>query len=77
MSRYLSIVCHISFSLYTIMYIFNCVTSPRENYADRVYTSAVAYPEMKHIDADAQEREDFSQLIEHTILKRISQKLAP
>lgn len=51
-----------------ILYTTNCLMPPRSSYADRIYTtSVVAYPEMKHIDADLQGRKDFSEMIDHAL----------
>ncbi|MCL2496656.1 MAG: hydroxylamine reductase, partial [Clostridiales bacterium] len=51
-----------------VLFTTNCLMPPKASYADRVYTtSVVAYPEMKHIAADADGKKDFSGLIEHAI----------
>ena len=51
-----------------ILYTTNCLMPVRDTYSDRVYTtSVVAYPEMKHIQADKNGRKDFSALIDHAI----------
>ena len=44
----------------------NCLMQPRPGYFDRVYTtSVVAYPEIKHIEADEKGYKDFGSLIDH------------
>jgi hydroxylamine reductase len=49
-----------------VLFTTNCLMPPKPGYADRVYTtSVVAFPEMKHIEAEG--RKDFSPLIEHAI----------
>ena len=51
-----------------VLFTTNCLMPVRPSYADRVYTtSVVAYPEMKHIRADANGYKDFSVLIEQAI----------
>lgn len=51
-----------------ILYTTNCLMPVRASYADRLYTtSVVAYPEMQHIDADANGHKDFSAMIEQAI----------
>lgn len=51
-----------------ILWTTNCLMPPKASYADRVYTtSVVAYPEMKHVDADEQGHKDFSELIDHAL----------
>ena len=51
-----------------ILFTTNCLMPVRESYSDRVYTtSVVAYPEMRHIGADADGHKDFSALIEHAV----------
>lgn len=51
-----------------ILFTTNCLMPPRGSYSDRIYTtSVVAYPEMKHIEADAKGHKDFSALINHAI----------
>ena len=51
-----------------ILWTTNCLMPPKENYADRVYTtSVVRYPGMSHIAADNSGYKDFTALIEHAI----------
>ncbi len=51
-----------------VLYTTNCLMPVKESYSDRVYTtSVVAYPEMKHIEADANGYKDFSAMIEQAI----------
>ena len=51
-----------------ILFTTNCLMPVKESYSDRVYTTCVvAYPEMKHITADASGHKDFSALIDHAI----------
>jgi len=51
-----------------VLFTTNCIMLPGETYSDRVYTtSVVQYPEMVHIEADADGSRDFSALIEHAI----------
>ncbi len=51
-----------------VLFTTNCLMPPKPNYSDRMYTtSVVAYPEMKHIVADATGHKDFSALIDHAI----------
>jgi hydroxylamine reductase len=51
-----------------VLFTTNCLMPPKESYKDRVYTtSVVAFPEMKHIEADANGQKDFSALIDHAI----------
>ncbi len=48
-----------------VLFTTNCL---KLNYADRIYTtSVVAFPELKHIEADAAGNKDFSAIIEHAI----------
>jgi hydroxylamine reductase len=47
------------------LFTTNCLMPVMDSYRDRVYTtSVVAYPGMKHIEADADGHKDFSALIE-------------
>lgn len=51
-----------------VLYTTNCLMPVKESYSDRVYTtSVVAYPETKHIEADANGYKDFSAMIEQAI----------
>lgn len=51
-----------------ILFTTNCLMPVRGSYADRVYTtSVVAYPDMKHVEADANGHKDFSAIIDHAI----------
>lgn len=51
-----------------ILFTTNCLMPVKKSYADRVYTtSVVAYPEMKHIEADANGQKDFSEMIAQAI----------
>lgn len=51
-----------------VLFTTNCLMTPKPSYADRVYTtSVVAYPEMKHIAADATGHKDFTLLIQHAV----------
>jgi len=51
-----------------VLFTTNCLMPPKPSYADRIYTSSVvAYPEMKHIAAEADGTKDFSLIIEHAI----------
>lgn len=51
-----------------VLFTTNCLMPVKDSYSDRVYTtSVVAYPEMKHVEADANGRKDFRALIEHAI----------
>ena len=46
------------------LYTTNCLMPPRDSYADNIYTtSVVAYPGLKHVDADADGHKDFSAAI--------------
>ena len=48
-----------------ILFTTNCLMIPQPSYSDRVYTtSVVAYPQMKHIEADKEGQKDFSLLID-------------
>jgi len=47
-----------------VLFTTNCLMPPKAGYADRVYTTAVVqYPELTHIEADANGHKDFSALI--------------
>jgi len=49
-----------------ILWTTNCIMIPQPSYKDRVYTtSVVAFPDTKHINADAKGHKDFTSLIEH------------
>ncbi len=50
-----------------ILFTTNCIIPPKENYADRVYTTgATGYPGFKHIkDREDKKAKDFSEIIEH------------
>jgi len=51
-----------------LLFTTNCLMPPKPDYADRVYTtSVVAFPEIKHIEADASGHKDFTPLIEHAL----------
>lgn len=51
-----------------ILWTTNCIMIPQASYKDNVYTtSVVAFPDTKHINADANGNKDFSALIEHAI----------
>lgn len=51
-----------------ILFTTNCLMPVKDSYSDRVYTtSVVAYPEMRHVEADESGYKDFSSLIEHAI----------
>lgn len=51
-----------------ILFTTNCLMPVKDSYSDRVYTtSVVAYPEMKHVEADANGYKDFSALIDQAI----------
>jgi len=51
-----------------VLFTTNCLMPPKQEYADRVYTtSVVAFPGMKHIEADENGYKDFSGLISHAI----------
>ena len=51
-----------------VLFTTNCLMPPIDSYADRVYTtSLVAYPELKHIAADANGHKDFSAIIDLAI----------
>lgn len=51
-----------------ILFTTNCLMPPKASYANRVYTtSVVAYPEMRHIEADNSGKKDFTEMIEHAI----------
>ena len=50
-----------------ILFTTNCITPPKDSYADRVYTTgATGYPGFKHIkDRKDGNKKDFSEIIEH------------
>ena len=49
-----------------ILLTTNCLVPPKDSYKDRVYTTgAVGFPGCKHIDGNAGEQKDFSEIIEH------------
>ena len=51
-----------------VLFTTNCIMPVKPNYADNIYTtSVVAFPNIKHINADANGHKDFSQIIEHAI----------
>ena len=51
-----------------ILFTTNCLMVPKPGYADRVYTtSAVAFPETNHIEANPDGHKDFTPLIDHAI----------
>jgi len=51
-----------------VLFTTNCLMPVKNSYEDRVYTtSVVAYPEMRHIEADANGHKDFSGIIEHAV----------
>jgi len=51
-----------------ILWTTNCIMIPHKSYKDRVYTtSVVAFPDTKHISADANGRKDFSPVIKHAL----------
>jgi len=44
----------------------NCLVPPKDSYKGRVYTTgSVAFPGLKHIEADVNGKKDFSEIIEH------------
>ncbi len=48
-----------------ILFTTNCLMPPKTSYADRVYTtSVVGFPEIKHINTNADGSKDFSAIIE-------------
>ncbi len=48
-----------------ILMTTNCITPVKDAYKDRIFTTGVvAYPAVKHIDADENGNKDFSQIIE-------------
>ena len=50
------------------LFTTNCLMPPRPSYADRVFTtSVVGFPELVHIEADAEGRKDFGPVIERAI----------
>ncbi len=51
-----------------ILMTTNCLQKPRTSYEDRIFTtSVVGFPEITHIEADADGYKDFSQIIEKAI----------
>lgn len=51
-----------------ILFTTNCLMIPKDSYKDRVYTtSVVQFPDMKHVDADANGHKDFSEMIDQAI----------
>lgn len=49
-----------------VLYTTNCLMLVKPSYSDKVYTtSVVAYPDMKHVTADASGHKDFGPLIRH------------
>jgi hydroxylamine reductase len=51
-----------------ILFTTNCLMIPKQSYKDRVFTtSLVAYPEMKHIQKNADGTKDFSEIIKQAI----------
>lgn len=51
-----------------ILFTTNCLMPPRASYADRVFTtSVVAYPELSHIEEDADGKKDFTPLIQRAL----------
>lgn len=51
-----------------VLFTTNCLMAPKSSYSDRVYTtSVVAFPELKHIEADEKGYKDFSALIQQSI----------
>jgi len=51
-----------------ILFTTNCLTPPKQSYADRVYTTSVmAFPGVKHIEADEDGNKDFSALINQAL----------
>ncbi len=51
-----------------VLFTTNCLMPPKTSYADRIYTtSVVAYPELKHIEADATGHKDFSAIIDQAL----------
>ena len=51
-----------------ILFTTNCLMPPRPSYADRVYTtSAVSFPGVNHIDADASGYKDFTPIIDQAV----------
>jgi hydroxylamine reductase len=50
------------------LFTTNCLMSPRESYADRVFTTAcVGYPGLQHISADGGAGKDFTPVIEKAL----------
>ena len=51
-----------------VLFTTNCLMPVKASYSDRVYTtSVVAYPEMRHVEADVNGHKDFSAIIEHAV----------
>jgi len=51
-----------------VLFTTNCLMPPKSSYADRVFTtSVVAFPQLKHITADANGNKDFSAIIDQAI----------
>ena len=49
-----------------ILMTTNCIVPPKDSYKDRVYTTGAAgFPGCKHIEGEAGEQKDFSEIIEH------------
>ena len=49
-----------------ILMTTNCIVPPKDSYKDRVYTTGAAgFPGCKHIEGEAGESKDFSEIIEH------------
>lgn len=47
-----------------VLFTTNCIMPPRDNYADRIYTtSVVGFPGLCHIEENAEGKKDFSPLI--------------
>lgn len=47
-----------------VLFTTNCIMPPRDNYADRIYTtSVVGFPGLCHIEESAEGKKDFSPLI--------------
>ena len=48
-----------------ILMTTNCIVPPKDSYKERMFTTGAAgYPGCKHIDADAEGKKDFSEIIE-------------
>lgn len=51
-----------------ILFTTNCLMPPKASYSNQVYTtSVVAFPQIKHIEADQTGHKDFSQIIEQAL----------